>query len=186
MEFPHARVRDLFPLDGGFWISKKNALFDVTLHLPYVGWMCFRDVYDIERDLVLVSGVQLVERGNLPAKWRSSITSKDQNDRLRAPKRRKRHMTGMIEKREGEIWSGISDIDVALAGIFPHTLEGEQQEWDWPDVHHHARKSFRGQAHGISKSGHRGEIQHDDPGGDLEQTPFQLGVSLGVKRVRDR
>jgi hypothetical protein len=138
MESPHTRVRDLFTLDVGFRIAEKNAVFDVALHLPYVGWMCFRYIHDVEGDLVLVSRIQFVERGNLPAKWRSSIASEDQNNRLRAPKRRERHLSGMVEKREGEIGGGISDTHVSLPGTLPHTLEWEEKERGGTDVHHHA------------------------------------------------
>ena len=132
VEFPYTRVRDLFALAVGGWITEKNALFDVTLHLPYIGRMCFRYIDDVEGDLILVSGVQIVERGNLPAKWRSSIASKNQNNRLRSSKRRKCYVTGMVKERKGEIGSGISDMKCPCRAFFHMVSNGNSMNGTGP------------------------------------------------------
>jgi hypothetical protein len=54
------------------------------LHLPNIAGMRFIDVNNEEGYPVLVLAVQLVERGNLPAKGRSSVTAKDENNRFPA------------------------------------------------------------------------------------------------------
>ncbi|MBZ5672497.1 MAG: hypothetical protein LAO04_22580, partial [Acidobacteriia bacterium] len=42
--------------------------------MPGVKWVGFQNVYDVENRPVFVLIVEFVERGNLPAKGRSSIT----------------------------------------------------------------------------------------------------------------
>ncbi len=44
--------------------------------------MRFLNVNKVELDLIFVLRVELVERGNLPAKRRSGVTPKDEGDRL--------------------------------------------------------------------------------------------------------
>ena len=80
MQPANTGIRDLLSLCICSWISKKHALSDIALHLPNVTRVRFRDVHDIERDLAPVFLIQLIERGNLPAKRWSSITAKDQRD----------------------------------------------------------------------------------------------------------
>ena len=54
-------------------------LFDVALHLPEVTWVSFGDVDHVKCDETVIPLVQFVERGNLPAKWRSSVAAKDEH-----------------------------------------------------------------------------------------------------------
>jgi hypothetical protein len=44
--------------------------------------MSFADIDDKKLYAILVLLIESVERGNLPAKWRSSITSEDQDHGL--------------------------------------------------------------------------------------------------------
>jgi hypothetical protein len=44
--------------------------------------MRFLDVHDIKRHAIPVLLIQLIERGNLPAKGRSSIAAEDQDNGL--------------------------------------------------------------------------------------------------------
>jgi hypothetical protein len=53
--------------------------------------MRLSDIDHVEFDILLVLLIKLVERGNLPAKRRSSIASENENDWLRATQRRKPH-----------------------------------------------------------------------------------------------
>jgi hypothetical protein len=50
--------------------------------LPEIARMSLVDVHNEERYLIFILLVQLIERGNLPAKWRSSVTAKDENNRF--------------------------------------------------------------------------------------------------------
>ena len=50
--------------------------------------MRFIDVNDVETNMIAILLVEFVERGNLPAKGRSSVTAKDEHDGLLAAKRR--------------------------------------------------------------------------------------------------
>ncbi len=53
--------------------------------------MSFIDINNIERYTILVFPIQLIERGNLPAKRRSSVTTEHENDRLLTAKARQRY-----------------------------------------------------------------------------------------------
>ena len=72
----HRQVDDGLPRQ-----SEDDALPDVAGHLPHVAGMSFLDVDHEKRDAVFVLLIHLVERGNLPAKWRSSVAPKNQNHR---------------------------------------------------------------------------------------------------------
>jgi hypothetical protein len=50
--------------------------------------MRFIDINDVESDMMAVLLVELVERGNLPAKRWSSVAAKDEHDGLLATKGR--------------------------------------------------------------------------------------------------
>jgi hypothetical protein len=56
------------------------------LHLPNIARMRLIDVNNEERYPIFVLLIQLVERGNLPAKGRSSVTAEDENNRFPAAK----------------------------------------------------------------------------------------------------
>ncbi len=84
MKVSHARIGHGLPIFFRGWIRKQNTFLDVALHLPNIAGMRFIDVNNEEGYPVLVLAVQLVERGNLPAKGRSSVTAKDENNRFPA------------------------------------------------------------------------------------------------------
>jgi hypothetical protein len=56
------------------------------LHLPDIARMRLVDVNDEEGYPIFILLIQLVERGNLPAKGRSSVTAKNENNRFPAAK----------------------------------------------------------------------------------------------------
>ena len=84
MELADAGVRDLFALGVRGRVAEQNAFLHIAFHLPDISRMRFGNVDDIEGSLIFVIRVELVERGNLPAKWRSSIASEDENHRFHA------------------------------------------------------------------------------------------------------
>jgi hypothetical protein len=49
--------------------------------------MSFSNVDNEERHSIFVLLIQFVERGNLPAKWWSSVAAKDQRNRFASPER---------------------------------------------------------------------------------------------------
>jgi len=75
--------------------------------------MSLIDVNNKERDPVFVLLIQLVERGSLPAKGRSSVTAEDENNRLPAAKRGQGNRAGMIEERKCKIGRLISYLEMA-------------------------------------------------------------------------
>jgi hypothetical protein len=74
-EFSHARTRDQGALLFAFWAGKNHVIFDVALHLPNVIRVGFSNVDDQKRNLACVLFVELVECGNLPPEWGSSVAS---------------------------------------------------------------------------------------------------------------
>ncbi len=80
-------LRNLFALGLRSWIPEQNALLHVTLHLPDICRMGLGNVNHVESHLRLVQIVELVERGNLPAKWWSSIAAEYEDNRLSTPER---------------------------------------------------------------------------------------------------
>ena len=69
----------------GSGAAEEDVLPDIGLHLPEIGGVRLLDVHDIKSGAILVLLVKLVERGSLPAEWRSSVAAENKHDRLRAP-----------------------------------------------------------------------------------------------------
>ena len=80
MQIAHTGSRHLLAFRNSRGVSEQNVVMDVALRLPDVGRMRLADVDHVERHSFFVLLVQLVERGNLPAKWRSSVTAEDEYD----------------------------------------------------------------------------------------------------------
>ena len=68
--------------------SKQNVISDVTLHLPDVGGMSFKDVDGVKVYLAFILIGQFVQGGNLPPKGRSRIAAEDENNGLICPEAR--------------------------------------------------------------------------------------------------
>jgi hypothetical protein len=64
-----------------FGILEEHTVSYIALHLPNVARMRLCDVDDKECYTVFVLLIKLGERGNLPAKWRSSIAAKNEDHR---------------------------------------------------------------------------------------------------------
>ncbi len=144
-----------FLLGGG--ISKQDVFRHIALHLPEIARMRLRNVDDIGRDPVLVRLVQLVERGNLPAKRRSRVTSKDKHHRLDPAERRERHRTRVVEERKREIRSKVAQLETSGSRPLPHGFEGEQEERRWPDMHHDLGERCGRLMHGIVEAANRAQ-----------------------------
>src|SRR5579875_3306542 len=166
VELSHARGRDTGALFIGSRISKEHVLFDIALHLPDIGRMRLGDIDDVESGAILVLLVELVERGNLPAKWRSGVTAEDEDHWLRSAKGRECRGAGTIEERKREIRRCIADVPFAGTRALPHRFEGEQQEGSGSDVHHQPREGLGRLMHGVIETGqHRGVEREERDGG---------------------
>ena len=66
--------------------AEKHLVANVALHRPNVSGVRLEDIDGVEIDLALVLLGQLVQGGNLPPKWRSSIAAEDQYNCFVSPK----------------------------------------------------------------------------------------------------
>ncbi len=80
MQVANTGVGDGFTIGGGGWVLEDDSFLDVALHLPKIAGMGLIDVDDEERDTVFILLVKLVERGNLPAKGRSSVAPENEDN----------------------------------------------------------------------------------------------------------
>jgi len=77
--------------------GENDLVLQIALRLPHVAGMRLDNVDNQERDLLVVLIVKLVERGNLPPKWWSSVAAENEHDRLRRGERRELHTGGLVE-----------------------------------------------------------------------------------------
>lgn len=83
-EFDDAHLAHLFAFREIFGAGEDDVVVQIVGILPDVAGMGFANVYDVERNAVLILFVELVEVGNLPPERRSGVTSKNQDDRFLA------------------------------------------------------------------------------------------------------
>ena len=84
MQISHARTSQRAAFADILRHREYNPLLNIRLHLPYIAGMSFENVDDIERHAIPVLVIQLVERGNLPAKRRSGVAAENQHHRFAA------------------------------------------------------------------------------------------------------
>ena len=95
-QFAHAAVGEIRAVVKAARTGEDNVILHVTLHLPDVAGVCFQDVHGVERDVVAILLVQLVEGGNLPPEGRSGVTAENEHHRLLAAEGGKAHVTALI------------------------------------------------------------------------------------------
>ena len=78
-QLPYATFCDRAPLHKRLGIGEQHVLANVDRHLPGIARVRLTNVDDEKRDAIFVLVVQTVERGNLPAKGRSSVAAEDQH-----------------------------------------------------------------------------------------------------------
>jgi hypothetical protein len=132
--------------------------------------MGFGNVHDVEGNVMLVLLVKFVERGNLPAKRRSSVAAEDEDNRTNTAKGRKRDGSRSISQGQSEIWRGIARVQPPLPCILPHRLEWKDKERNWPCVRHEPRKTVRRLAHRKREAREREQIQRQRAGGNSPET----------------
>jgi hypothetical protein len=99
-QFPDACGSRFIPLAIRSWGRQRHAITYIGSNLPEVRRMCFLDINDIECDAIPIRVVELVEGGNLPPKWRSSVASKHQNDRTLAKLCEELYNPTPVERRQ--------------------------------------------------------------------------------------
>ena len=87
-QLPHTCLRNGIALRIRPRQCEHHSLPNIRFHLPHVRRMRLLNVDHIKRGGGLILLVNLVERGNLPAKRWSSVAPEYQYHRLRSPKRR--------------------------------------------------------------------------------------------------
>ena len=118
-QVPHAR-RGGF---GALSIRPRRRIEDVVSHIrghvPKIGGVRLLNVDDIKSDAVAILIVQFVERGNLPAKWRSGIAAENERHRASAVLRRKLDGAAVVERGQFKIGSRVAGLQIARAGGHP-------------------------------------------------------------------
>jgi hypothetical protein len=160
VKFADAGRGNLLAVGNGGGVLKDDAFLDVALRLPEVAGMRLIDVNDEESHVVSVLLVEPVERGNLPAKRRSSIAAEDEYDGLFAAKRREGDGTGVVEQWKREVGRLVADLQMAAAGLLPHGFEREEEKRHWANVFHDARKFVGGLVHGVVEEAEDGQVNN--------------------------
>src|SRR5580698_8788314 len=95
--------------------------------------MCLGDVHHHEIDLATVLLVKLIERGDLPPEWRSSVTAKNQHHgaSLRG-QGGELHRCTLIEPHQRKVRRRVANMQVAGTSMYPQGFKWKQEEWDWP------------------------------------------------------
>jgi hypothetical protein len=143
MQFSHTGISNRESLRFVLRAREKHSVTNVGLHLPDVGRVSFKDVDRVEADLILVLICELVQGGNLPPKWRSGIAPEDEDYRLGIPKRGELERRLVFECLYCEIWSRIARVQLPVAGLGPHRLEGKQEICRRGHMHHHSPELLR-------------------------------------------
>ena len=109
--------------------------------------MRFDNVDDQERYLLAVLIVKLVERGNLPPKWWSSVAAENEHHWLRRSECRELHFRGLVEFGQFEVWRSIASVQMSSARVRPHRLKRNQEVRHIRHVLHDPAECFRRLAH---------------------------------------
>src|SRR5712675_2963902 len=105
-QLAHAGSGDRSPLRVVLRTTENNFILNVAGHLPHIAGMSFENVDSHEGCPTAVLIVKRVERGNLPPKRRSSVTAKNQDNRLLVAKSGQLDVGGLVEGSQGKVWGG--------------------------------------------------------------------------------
>ena len=119
--------------------------------------MRLEDVDGVERDLVFVLIVKLVEGRNLPPEGRSGVAAKDEDDWLFATKRTELHVGRFVERGKREVGRHFAGMDSSCARTRPQGFEGQSNEGDDGRPGHDASEALRRLVHGVIKEDDAGE-----------------------------
>src|ERR1035438_6320288 len=104
-ESAHTAIGHLESFALGARIAEHDALANVAAHLPDVAGVRLLDIDGVEGDAIPVGIEQSIERGNLPAKGRSSVASEDQHDGTRTAVGGELHGAVVVQGGQAEIRS---------------------------------------------------------------------------------
>jgi hypothetical protein len=124
--------------------------------------MRLRDVHDQESDLVLVLIVKLVEGGNLPPEWGSSVAAKDHHDRSRLIQFGKAKIPTLVQFRQREIRRRVADVDSPGACVGPQGFKRTHQKYFPWQVHHHPGKCLRRPMHDAPHKADKSQPEDED------------------------
>src|SRR5437762_6319203 len=130
----------------------KNSGLDVIVFRPGVNRVRLHDVNHEERRAVLILPVKFVERGNLPAKGRSSVAAENENHGALAAKRRKAHARSLacLRRQVGdgqvEVRSRLANAQASGSRQIPHGFERDKKHRRLGNMPHDLTEK-RGLAH---------------------------------------
>jgi hypothetical protein len=113
--------------------------------------MRLENVDGVERDLIFVLIVELVQGRNLPPEGRSGVTAKDEDYGLFAAKRTELHVGGLIQRWKGEIGRHFAGLEGACACARPQGFKWQRDEGDDWRPRHDASEALGRLMHGVIK-----------------------------------
>jgi hypothetical protein len=142
-----------------------NMIFLVVFVLPGVESVGFHDVDHIECGAIFILVVELIERGNLPAEWRSSVTPENEHHRFLPLEGRERDRRLPVRCGQIESRSGVADLQRSPACDVPELLERKDHHHRVGDVAHHPAEQNR-LTHHIEQPTRNREV-HDSEGNQV-------------------
>jgi hypothetical protein len=128
VQIPDTALGDTAPFLQAFRRREDHVVSHIGTHLPDVAGVRLLDVDDVECDAVLVLPVKPVERGNLPAEWRSSIAAEDEDDGLPPAERTQTDLGFLIQRAQMEITRHIAWSQRPRSRARPERLEREDHK----------------------------------------------------------
>jgi hypothetical protein len=115
----------------------RDFVFLVVFVLPGLKRVGFQNLNHVENRPVFVLVVELVERGNLPAKRRSGITPEDEHHGLLPAERGELDSGVLIGSGQVEVRSGIAHVEASRPRYEPERLEGDKHHQRLRHMAHH-------------------------------------------------
>ena len=113
--------------------------------------MRLKDVDGVERDLVFVLIVELVQGRNLPPERWSGVAAKDEDDRLFATERTELHVGRFVERGKRKVGSHFAGLDCARACARPQGFKWQRDEGDYGRPGHDASEALGRLVHCVIK-----------------------------------
>ncbi len=141
--------------------------------------MRLEDVDGVERDLVFVLIVKLVEGRNLPPEGRSGVAAKDEDDWLFATKRTELHVGRFVERGKREVGRHFAGMDSSCARTRPQGFKWQRDKGDYGRPGHDASEALGRLVHGVIKEDDAGEpntgqYRHRLPGNFTDAFPVDF------------
>jgi len=185
-ELAHAGVRHARPLRLVARAAEEDSILHIRLHLPHIGRVRLENVDSVEIDLALVLLSQLVEGGNLPPEWWSSVAAKHQNDRPLRPQRAEVNRDGVVEVLDRERRRSIANLEMPSTRASPEGFKGYDEVSRHRHMRHDATENLRRLPHGPRDVADKAYPEEEAQGrdGDCWSTPF-APCALWLNRLRD-